>query len=586
MIRQMSYRSLCILIFLFAALHGKAQNGIREVRAEIELFNYSKAIVLLQKEVSKGGPKSQREAMFLLADCYRMLNNAEVAKTWYGKGISINGLKPPADPDTWFHFGQSLRTCGEYMHAKEIFLHLDSLAPSDGRGRHFAALCDSALAWQLMKPQYMIGNIRPINSPQSEFGPAFFRNGIIFASDRTPGYGSNKTYGWTGNSYLNLYFAEQQDTLPAAFLPPRPFPWMADHGWHVGPVCFSRDYKTAFFTQTQVEGDKGKKESRHLRTHLLKIFSSSLENGKWSVPQPFFLNSDDYSVGHPALSPDGQTLFFVSDMPGGSGETDIYSCSSTAGGWSSPVNLGSVVNSPGKEMFPFVAPNGELWFASDGLPGFGGLDLFVTRKVDGHWGRPEHPGQPMNSSYDDFSPAVAANGKTGLFSSNRPGGMGDDDLYYFAVVGSEPRKTEPPAVAEAKQVMVPPVMNPDTMVTGQPYRLENIFYDFDKWNIREDAKPPLNRLVALLKKYPVSIELGSHTDCRGSAVYNQVLSQKRAESAVLYIISMGIPAERITAKGYGKSRLANQCDCSAGSECTEEEHQYNRRTEFMITGKK
>ncbi|MEI7846205.1 MAG: OmpA family protein, partial [Chloroflexota bacterium] len=373
------------------------------------------------------------------------------------------------------------------------------------------------------------------------------------------------------------------DSIAGSYTEPQPALDIADHLWHDGPVCFNSGFTEIFINRTQIMHDKGKREPGHVRTHLLKIFTSTLKEGKWVVPQPFFLNNDQYSVGHPALSPDGATLYFVSDMPGGYGETDIYVCQRTGDTWSPAVNLGATVNTPGKEMFPFIAANGDLYFSSDGLPGFGGLDLFVTRKGEKGWGVPRNLGQPINSSFDDFSIAISS-AENGLFSSNRPGGKGSDDIYGFYKIVPEPVIPAPPPIATLYTgIPTPPAKRTDTLVPDKPYRLENIFYDFDKWNIRDDAKPALDNLVSLMKKFPISVELSSHTDCRGSETYNLELSQKRAESAVRYIISQGIAPNRITAKGYGKSRPANSCNCLPGSGCTEAEHQFNRRTEFMVT---
>ena len=359
---------------------------------------------------------------------------------------------------------------------------------------------------------------------------------------------------------------------------------IAEQEWHDGPVSFNHDFTEVFINRTQYIHDKGKKEYGHVRTHLLKIFTSTLKEGKWSKPQPFFLNSDEYSVGHPALAPDGKSLYFVSDMKGGFGETDIFFCTRNGDQWSEPVNLGAKVNTSGKEMFPFVAANGDLYFASDGLPGFGGLDLFITRKIDTNWVTPRNLGQPVNSSYDDLSVAISDTVGMGLFSSNRPGGLGSDDIYIFSIISPDLSKPPTlPIVSVTNEVVPPPKMAMDTLVTDKPYRLENIYYDFDKWNIRDDAKQSLDQLVALMKGYPISVELGSHTDCRGSEIYNLDLSQRRAESAVQYIISRGIVPGRITAKGFGKSQPANRCNCASGIQCTETEYQFNRRTEFRIT---
>jgi outer membrane protein OmpA-like peptidoglycan-associated protein len=350
------------------------------------------------------------------------------------------------------------------------------------------------------------------------------------------------------------------------------------------------------------------------------------------------------------LTPDGNTLYFISDMPGGKGGTDLYYCKREGDAWGPAVNLGAPFNTPENEMFPFVAANGDLYYASAGLPGFGGLDLFVAKADGASFNGPKNMGMRMNSSYDDFGMAMWTDNCIALFSSNRPGGVGEDDIYHAKCIPPKPKplpilfvsgcvknkltgapipgatlfmldKTSgqvvvakagndgcyrieinrgtdyvikamhPGFIADALALGAlakdrqtdpesPRNLLLEQLIINKPYKIDNIYYDFDKYNIREDAKPELNNLVTIMKENPIKVELGSHTDSRGSDQYNQVLSQKRAESAVSYIVSQGISPDRITAKGYGESQLVNKC--SNGVPCTPEEHQANRRTEFKV----
>jgi outer membrane protein OmpA-like peptidoglycan-associated protein len=619
----------------------------------MSLFNYSKAVVFLQEALKSKNPETKREATFLLAECYRKQNDIENANLWYGKSVELADV----DPLTWYYYAQSLRSSGDYREARKMFLQFDSVVPKDPRGMIYSDYCDSAVAWQGRKPHFEINNITAINTSQSEFGAVFYKNGVVFASDRILSKQEERTYGWTGYNFLRLFFTEpaRPDSLRNNFSGPVPFTVSGEQNWHEGPASFNQDFSEIFINRTLFNKDQGKKDPDRIRTHLLKIFVASLKDGKWSKPQPFFLNSDEYSVGHPALSADGKTLYFVSDMAGGLGGTDIYMCRMEAGKWSHPVNLGGEVNTFGNEMFPYMADSGDLYFSSDGLPGFGGLDLFLAHQVDGKWTKPENLGQPVNSSYDDFSLATI-DSKTGLFSSNRPGGLGSDDIYSFTLLppilpippiptpfisGCVKDKTTEEPIPEAtvffldkdqcqvliiktnekgcfrtpvkkdrsyickamktpylpdclsfridtlnkeNDLSIPRDLLLDKLEMNKRFTLENIFYDFDRWNIRPDAEPSLNNLVRILKENPVTVELGSHTDCRGSEEYNRILSQKRAESAVRYIVHNGIDPGRIIAKGYGKSQLINRCNCAAGKECTPAEHQANRRTEFRIIG--
>lgn len=651
----MNKRILISTLIITAVLSTQASGLLKNAKREMALYNYSKAVTLLQKAVKKKNKNTKREATLLLADCYRRQNDFVNAKDWYAKVIKLGNIEPA----NYYYYAQTLRTSSDYPEAKRMFLLYDSVAPKDHRGRIFAAYCDSAMAWRDKATSVEIKNAKTLNSRQSDFGAVLYDNGIMFASDRISSRQEGKTYGWTGNNWLRLFCSvpSHDEDFYTGFYPPEPGPGVFNQGWHDGPVSFSKNFTEVFINRTILYKDKGKKDPDNLRTHLLKIFTSSRKEGKWSKPEPFFLNNDDYSVGHPALSQDGQTLCFASDIQGGYGGTDLYICTMEGGKWSQPVNLGPVVNTFGNEMFPFLAENEDLYFASDGLPGYGGLDLFVTRKITGKWSRPENLGSPLNSSYDDFALILARDSASGLFSSNRPGGEGSDDIYSFRKIRITPKviptpqkianfvsgyvkdKTTKDPIPGATVFLVEEGMGRalviktndngyfktpvkkgkfytvkaiqtgyiedcflfgfdtlnrqndlslprdlllDKLEVNKTFRLENIYYDFDKWNIRKDAEPSLDNLVRLMKENPINIELGSHTDCRGTVGYNQVLSQKRAESAVRYIVQKGIGFNRITAKGFGKSQLINKCNCAKNVQCSEGEHQLNRRTEFRI----
>jgi outer membrane protein OmpA-like peptidoglycan-associated protein len=463
---------------------------------------------------------------------------------------------------------------------------------------------------------------------------------------------NNNKYGWTGNSYLHLFYAEpiNIDDFYNDFKEIRLAPDLFNQKYHDGPASFNQNFTEVFINRTIVYRDKGKKDQDKIRTHLLKIYNSERKNSKWTEPVPFFLNNDQYSVGHPALSRDGKVLCFVSDMKGGYGGTDIYMCRRENNKWSQPVNLGPVINTFGNEMFPFLADNGDLYFASDGHPGFGGLDIFISHQMtDSTWLQPRNLNQPINSSYDDFSLCISKNNMNGIFSSNRPGGLGNDDLYLFrrlpevkivpnyylsgyvkdkitlkpinnaTVFFLDQEKNQalilktdsngfyktqitpgksytvkamqigyiadcylftPDTISKVVERFAPRDLLLDMLRKNRTFVLENIYYDLDKYYIRPDAQPALNKLVVIMKENPVNIELGSHCDSRASDAYNMILSQNRAESAVHYIVSKGINPARITAKGYGESQLVNKC--KNGVPCTEEEHQMNRRTEFKV----
>ena len=615
MIKQLLFFLALILTF------SSAFAQVKQAEKEMAVYNFTEAVALLQKALEKGDQEEERKVVVLLAECYRMLNDWPQEKTCYRRAISLG----ETSPENYFFLAQAYRVSGDYEEARRLFLQSDDLDSGKLPGRHFAMSCDSALLWLQRDPGFEVQNLALLNSPQSEFGAVVIPSGLLFTSDRLPARDPDKIYGWTGNSYLHLFLAKKSPgRVPDSFLTPDNYDEFSTQEWHDGPASFNNDFTEVFINQTLIYGDQTKRDPERTRTHLLKIYTAEMKDGKWTKPETFFINSRDYSVGHPALTPNGNTLFFVSDQPGGYGGTDIYSCKRTDNGWDSPVNLGPVINTPGNEMFPFVTEKNELWFASDFHPGFGGLDIFVTKPDEENrtgagifpetgtkqrhapgkdpwevtWEKPLNPGSPINSSYDDFSVWTDSTGNHGFFSSNRPGGAGGDDIYYFEKAQRHIRTEAPDTswqwTVGSRQFADTSHQLPDSSITSsphhlttslelnKPYTLENIYYDFDKWDIREDAKPALDSLVRIMKQYPVTVELGSYTDCRGTGEYNLDLSQKRAESAVIYIIGQGIDPGRIIAKGYGESMPVNNCSCQPGKVCSELEHQVNRRTEFRI----
>jgi outer membrane protein OmpA-like peptidoglycan-associated protein len=377
------------------------------------------------------------------------------------------------------------------------------------------------------------------------------------------------------------------------------------------------------------------------RENNLKIFKATLINGEWKNLEEFPYNSDDYSCGHPTLSEDGKTLFFVSDMPGSMGGTDLYKSQLDNGQWTNPVNLGYTVNTAGNEMFPYIHHDGALYFSSDAHNSLGGLDVFITYNNGLRWAQPENLNYPLNSSKDDFGFSLSSDDSSGFVTSSRASA---DKIYSFEkfpptfnLFGSAkdkfsnmPVKDVLVEITDAKTGEVIKmvsnengkfelILRPESeyrlyctklgcfsrtdkistkglkysqdfyadflvepIIINKPIVLENIYYDFDKWNIREDAAKELDKLVKILNDNPkIDIEMGSHTDVRGNDQYNQILSDKRAKAAVDYLISQGIDSNRLSYKGYGEKVLVNACVNDVY--CSEEDHQKNRRTEFKVT---
>lgn len=607
-------------------------------------FEYAKAIPYYERLAQKQN-KHEVYALTRLGDCHRLISNFEAAASYYEK-LAVAGVN---DASVYFNYGQVLRSMGKYDEAATQFQRYAVMNPEDQRGALFARYSTEVKTWAEPEYLYELFNAGTINSEYADFSPVYMNDGMVYTTDRMAQSGE-KRYGWTMAYYLDLFFAQlKADEQSGIMVPGSPSVYSSriNQAYHDGPATFSSDFNTMYFTR--VSSKAGELDSTRYYTNRLKLFSSNAEDGNWSDPVPFYLNNDAYSVGHPALSADGQTLYFASDMPGGFGGTDLYRVKRQGDGWGPAENLGATINSFGNEMFPYVYKDSVLYFSSDGHAGLGSLDIFRSETDGESWGKPENMKAPVNSPADDFGIVFHSNGTEGMLSSNRPGGKGQDDIYLFKVSERIPdsvliaglvRDKETMEVLRNATVFMLNTLNNEVLVlktdengkynvkikrgasllfkgikggyypdcinlelgaeskeaeienrdlllakykVDQIFVLENIYYDFDKWNIRPDAAVELDKVVTFLTENPdILVELGSHTDARGSFKYNERLSDRRAESAVEYIISRGIAKGRITANGYGEYKLVNKC--ADGINCSEEEHQQNRRTEIKISG--
>jgi len=651
-------RSAILLLLLLGSQFSKAQYVLKQADAQFELFNYTNAIKLYTEAYKKEKSLHVTER---LAESYSLIQDYVAAENWYALLVKMEGAKP----DATLKYAQALRSNAKYNEAKVQFnAYADKQSNVSSQQRSLWSLsCDSAMYWMKNPKLVTIANQKNFNSVQSEWGTALYNNMIVFASDRSnltvneqktdrpflrfAGWRApNRTsYNWTGNSYLNLYSVNNQTQAI------QQFPINVGTDYHVGPASFSANGNEVYFALTRIPEKLeyqtiGKEKIATINTEL--YYSKKSNEGTWSVPTSFKYNDvNKHSVGDPFITKDGKRLYFVSNMAGGLGGTDIYVVDKTNDDdWATPINLRDI-NTPGNERTPSIADNNLFYFATDGNIGMGGLDIFSAKISGTQISNIQNMGYPTNSPQDDF--AFTATGKlTGFLSSNRIGGLGSDDIYSFLakeimvekpvfalqgkVLNKETNQPINAAVVQLTKVNGTTVNTTsdeagnfkfnlaeqsaynlsaektgyikttgstastvgltqstvltrnlflDQIVIGKAIRIDNIFYDFDKFNIRPDAALELDKLVATLSENPtIWIELGSHTDSRGNDAYNQKLSQNRATAAVNYIISKGIARERITAKGYGETMLVNQC--KNGVKCTDEEHQQNRRTEFKI----
>jgi peptidoglycan-associated lipoprotein len=400
----------------------------------------------------------------------------------------------------------------------------------------------------------------------------------------------------------------------------------------------SADNNTLYFTRSDYYKAKLRKDEDKV-SHLKLFRAQRRPDGEWGDIRAFAYNGEGYSVGHPALSADGTTLYFASDMPGSLGGTDLWRCHATASGWSAPENLGPTVNTAGNELFPTL--NGEvLYFSSTAHHNLGGLDIFATHAQGKGWSEPENMGYPLNTPHDDLGFILNADERSGYLSSDRSGAdrihwffvnepllfvegfvtgdstgrylsnveatltdlgtmtdttvlVGSDGKYLFKLRSGTDYKlhlSAEGAIAQSRTISTAGLVNNTTLredfaltpiTVGENIAINTIYYDYDSWDIRPDAARELDRLVQLFSDNPhITFELGSHTDSRGGDTYNLVLSDARANAAVNYMIQRGVNPDRIVARGYGETALVN--GCRNASPCTEEDHQANRRTEFTV----
>jgi outer membrane protein OmpA-like peptidoglycan-associated protein len=764
------------------------------------------------------------EDLIKIAESHRMNADYYNAQKWYGQVV-----KKTDEPIYKLYYAQALQANGHYEAAREFFLDYDTEAAkgleagetADRRGEMGAQACAAIQNFRYAK-DIKIRNVAELNTKKLDFSPSYVDGGLIFVSTRDNENMAKRKDTWINDNFMELFYAGQGG-VAGVYAKPTSFSPEINTKYHEGPMTMAKDGKTMFFTRNNY--NKGKRGRNKRKITMLKIYSADLNSDEeWGGLKELGFNSDEYHSCHPSLSADGQRLYFSSNKNGGFGGMDIYMSELNDGNWSDPVNLGEEVNTKGNEVFPFVHDSGVLYYASNGLPGLGGLDIFTTSSLvkngETHWSNVSNLGLPYNSKKDDFGFIMNEEGTSGYLTSSRSGGKGADDIYSWAssdepinldeedllvtgimgvcdeitgekiagakvvafedvedevvvqedngyILGLKPAtkkgdyvlsikkankvsgasevfttdengefeyKMKPGknylfkvvkmgyadatdayetkvsayttsishcipmakrscttlkgqvfnAVCKDKNIPVAKVtllnkctgeltqiesgsdgsyefclecgceyellgtktnfsqdkqrvsliskncdetivqnlnltfglfddfasnptpqngnyppnggypQNPGAYMSnnfggnyngnmmGRSIVLEKVYYDFNKYAIRPDAAQELDKIVQLLREFPsMEIELSSHTDARGTDKYNEILSQNRANAAVQYVISRGISASRLSAKGYGERYTRNRCKDEV--DCTEEHHQYNRRTEVKIT---
>lgn len=602
-----------------------------------------------------------------LADSYYFTGDLRNAEKWYGELFRINKEQMP---EYLYRYAQALKSVGHYEKADQILELFNTKATSQNRAALVRNEKNYLAEIKSNSGRYEIGDAG-VNTDFSDYGGTVYDKKIIFTSARDTGGIAKTNFKWTNKSFSKFYTA---DLLPDGSVGiVKPFHKRDNGKYNESSPIFTKDGRTMYFTRNNfIDGKRGENSKK---VTLLKLYKADLVDNEWKNVKELPFNSDQYSTAHPALSIDEKTLYFASDMPGTLGESDIYKVAVNAdGSFGTPQNLGPEINTEGRETFPFISGDNELYFSSDGRPGLGGLDVYVTKiNDDGTLDDIQNVGQPVNSKQDDFAFTIDSRNRNGFFSSNRENAHGMDNIYRFTetkklvceqelsgiitdaesneivanaslilfdenfntlqniesdakghyvfnkvkcgkkysirvvkedfnrkdvsvTLKKENGKTDFPIALqkiikpiETKQiavnkVAVKPVKIANINIGSDLVKLLHIpmnFFDLGKSSIKKSSEPQLMKVVGAFSQYPnLKLDIRSHTDSRSSSESNQILSDKRAQSTRDWLISKGVDPSKLTAKGYGETQLVNKC--ADGVKCTEQQHQLNRRSEFIV----
>jgi outer membrane protein OmpA-like peptidoglycan-associated protein/tetratricopeptide (TPR) repeat protein len=637
----MNSKNIIYILFAICTLQvGLAQESkIKKANEDFFNFDYIDARKIYLSVVEDG--YSSAQVYKKLGDTYYFNSEYADAATWYLK--LVDTYPNEVESEYYYRAAQSLKSIGKLEESKSLmekYMETSGATyPNWDTYQYLASTQDN---------QYQVKNITD-GMNGSDFGPSYYGDKIVFASSSIDTEGS-KIHDWNGLPYLDLFEAEIDENGQLKNI--QKLEGDINSPYHESSAVFTKDGKTIYFTRNNYINGKKKRGKERLVT--LKIYRASLqEDGTWGnvVELPF--NEDSYSTAHPALNPEENRLYFSSNRNGSLGASDIWYVDILGNGnYGQPVNLGSKINTKQRESFPFISKTGDLYFASDGHTGLGGLDIFVVSLNEtGPYPTVTNLKKPINSNLDDFGYVMDETGKIGYISSNRFGDQGSssDDILAFtadckitiqgmvtdAKTGAPLQGSDVVLLDSSSKVVAQKVVDangrydfgpladcndqyavrasfaekeyepsekvvqtqsgvdsmevnlqltpPDCPVEDLGCRLDlqPIYFDFDKHNIRPDAEVELAKILNAMEEYPqLNIHIESHTDSRGNDDYNMQLSERRAKSTLEWLVSKGIDRNRLSAKGYGESQLIN--NCSNGVNCSQEEHQLNRRSMFII----
>lgn len=613
------------LSFVIVSASLSAQNASTEKADKLyNRFEYVDAAKEYLNLVEKG--KADPYVYKQLADTYYNMFNTAEADKWYAKATETN-----QDAETYYRYAQMLKSNGKYEASNKQMQKFANLAPNDQRAITFKE--NPNYIPKLLDKQKMFDvKSMEVNSDKSEFGAVLYGTEFYFTSARNT---ARKDYGWNDEPFLDIYRGDYNADGTITNIgtvnslnSPR----------HDGPLTMSADGNVVYFTGDSFREKTFERDRKNnLKLGRNTIFRAMRDGGSWKDITALPFSSKEYSTSNPSLSRDGKTLYFSSDMPGSLGGVDIWKVAVNADGtFGNPENLGKKINTEGNESFPFISDdNSMLYFASSGKQGFGGLDVYQIDLSKGT--EAVNLGKPVNTEKDDFAFSYSTAKNLGFFSSNR---NGNDDIFgaspicgveVFTVVtdaktgkilanasvaivddkknvistemsnakGEVTYKVEcdkaftiqaskdgyesntfPVASSKGGQTKVDAALQPiESIVTENEILLKPIYFEFDRSNITQEGAFELDKVVQVMKNNPKMVILAkAHTDNRGSDSYNMSLSDRRAKSTVQYVISKGIPASRISGKGFGETEPKVDCKES----CTEEQYAQNRRSEFLI----
>ncbi|WP_340199306.1 OmpA family protein [Ascidiimonas sp. W6] len=636
-----------IPLFLLQFTLFSQESKINRAEKKYDTYSFIKAIDIYEK-VANNGYKSP-ELFKKLGNSHYYNANYAAASKWYGELFLLKDVE--VEPEYYFRYAQSLKSEKRYEEADQMMTKFNKSKDSDLRAKLFEEQREYLEVIKFQSGRYQIEEF-PLNSKYSDFAPSFYERSLVFSSARDTGRFVRYKHAWNQEPFLDLYGGPMSSTEIVEGVVK--FSDGINTRYHESTTAFTKDGTTVYFTRNNFSSDGYGKDKEGI--NRLKIYRSTLIEGEWQEEEELPFNSDDYSVAHPALNMDENILYFASDMPGTLGFSDIYMVEiNKDGSFGEPLNLGSSINTEGRETFPYVSTGGNLYFASDGHPGLGGLDVFVSRlNKEGKALNIYNVGEPINSPSDDFTFIIDDATKSGYFASNRPGGMGSDDIYVLTELAPlietckkplagtvlnknsrdplenakvEVRNTENEilestltdqtgnyslildctkdlfvrasklgysteekfmeASYDKEELKLDFELEKDTVTAGvgddlaKILNLQPIYFDLNKSKIRNDAEVELAKVLAALEKYPtLKIDIRSHTDSRGKDSYNMRLSDRRAKATINYLVNKGIDISRLSGRGYGETQLVNECKNNAN--CTDKQHQLNRRSEFVI----